>query len=87
MTMDVVEAHEYTSNHKPELEKDSVCGCCCCMEIYSPAEITEWIFGDNDIDRRGTAICPKCGVDAVIGESSGYPITEDFLLKMHDYWF
>jgi len=39
MTMDVVEAHKYTSNHKPELEKDSVCGCCCCLEIYYHTEV------------------------------------------------
>lgn len=23
----------------------------------------------------------------IIGESSGYPITKDFLKRMHDYWF
>ena len=50
-------------------------------------DIEDWIIDDNPCDRGGTAICPHCGVDAVIGESSGYPITEAFLQKMNRYWF
>ena len=49
----------------------------------SPIEITRYA-DDNSI---GTAICPYCGVDAVIGESSGLPITKTFLEKMHNKWF
>ena len=41
----------------------------------------EWV--DFDL----TALCPYCGIDAVIGESAGYPLTEEFLEKMRDYWF
>ena len=80
-------AHTYSNNHKTELEKDHVCGCFYCLEIFDPAEIEEWIVEDNDCDRRGTAICPKCGVDSVIGESSGFPITKDFLEAMNKRWF
>ena len=85
--LDLEDAHKYSSNHKPELEKDSVCGCFWCMRIYSPTEIEDWIIADNKIDRRGTAICPYCGVDSVIGESSGYPITKEFLVEMNKRWF
>ncbi|WP_238989864.1 cytoplasmic protein [Streptococcus uberis] len=75
-------AHYYCSNHKLELENDKVCGCFYCTEIYSPTEIDEWLIEDTMIDHRGTAICPKCGIDAVIGESSGFPITKEFLVNM-----
>jgi hypothetical protein len=34
-----------------------------------------------------TALCPKCGVDAVIGDKSGLPITTEFLTTMHGMWF
>ena len=81
------EPHRYTNNHKPELEKDSICGCGSCMNIYSPSEIEEWLIADNNCDCRGTAVCPKCGIDAVIGESSGYPITREFLKAMNEKWF
>ena len=84
---DEITAHKFCSNHKPELEKDSVCGCFCCLEIFDPNEITEWIIEDTAIDWRGTAICPYCSVDSVIGESSGYPITKEFLGKMNKHWF
>jgi hypothetical protein len=52
------------------------------LEIFSPQEIYEWIP-----DISGTAVCPYCGIDSVIGESSGYPITKEFLQEMYDYWF
>ena len=78
----IMRAHEYSSNHKSEILKDKKCGCFFCLKIFSPKEINEWIE-----DTSGTAICPNCGIDAIIGESSGFPITEEFLLKMKDYWF
>lgn len=80
-------AHEFSANHKPELEKDKKCGCFFCLKIFSPKEIDDWIFDDNPIDKRGTAICPYCGIDSVIGESSGFPITKKFLTGMRREWF
>ncbi len=80
-------AHVFSGNHKPELEKDRTCGCYYCLRVFSPTEITEWLVDDNPIDSRGTAVCPYCGVDSVIGESSGFPITSEFLSEMHDAWF
>lgn len=86
---DLKRALSFCCNHKPELEKDSRCGCFFCREIFSPAEIENWdTEDDND---RGTALCPHCdapmfGYYSVIGESSGYPITTDFLRQLNDYW-
>jgi hypothetical protein len=79
-----IEAHNFSTNHKSELLKDSVCGCFYCMSIYSPNEIRNWL---KDSRGTGTALCPRCGIDSVIGESSGYPITTEFLQRMHNYWF
>lgn len=39
------------------------------------------------LDREDTVLCPYCCADSVIGESSGYPITKEFLKKMNEYWF
>ena len=80
-------AHYYSANHKPELEQEQICGCFYCRKIFSSSEITEWVIADNPLDRRGTAICPYCGVDAVLGESSGFPITREFLSAMREKWF
>lgn len=82
MKYDLILAHEYSSNHKRGLLTDSVCSCFFCFEIYSPLEITEWLP-----DETGTGLCPYCGVDAVIGSCSGFPMELDFLKSMHEYWF
>lgn len=87
LSMDAYQAHRCSNNHKPELEKDSICGCFCCGKIFSPSEIEEWIIVNNPCDKRGTAICPHCSVDSVIGESSGYPITDEFMKAMNTIWF
>lgn len=79
---DYIDAHRFSDNHKEQLLKDNKCGCFYCLSIFDPVEIKEWVE-----DTSGTAICPFCGVDSVIGESTGYPITKEFLKKMKDYWF
>ena len=79
----LVEAHRFSSNNKEMLEKDNKCGCFNCLNIFHPSEIKEWL----DCDIGHTALCPYCGIDSVIGESSGYPITKEFLKKMQDKWF
>ena len=80
--MDYISAHQFSSNHRQQLLYDKKCGCFYCLKIFDPKEITNWIE-----DEDGTAICPYCGIDSVIGESSGYPITEEFLAKMQKHWF
>ena len=85
--IDLQLAHDFSSNHKPELEKDRVCGCFYCGNIFSPKEILNWVIADTPIDYRGTALCPYCMIDSVIGESSGYPIAPKFLRAMNERWF
>ncbi len=82
MNEKLIAAHKFCTNNKPALKNDPKCGCFYCMKIYDPKEITDWIP-----DAEETALCPYCGVDSVLGESSGYPITEEFLSEMNDYWF
>ena len=79
---DIISAHKFCTNNKDSLQKDKVCGCFYCMKIFSPDEIVSFIE-----DKSSTAICPYCGIDSVIGESSGYPITNGFLQQMKEYWF
>jgi len=75
-------AHQHSTNNKKELNKSSICGCFYCCEIYTPSEIKDYLN-----EGEGTALCPYCGVDSVIADTSEYKITKDFLMKMHNYWF
>ena len=85
--IDYEKAHKFSNNHMEQLKKDSVCGCFSCCKIFSPAEIEDWLIGGKGCDEKGTALCPYCGIDSVIGESSGFPITPTFLEEMKRYWF
>ena len=84
---DAIIAHRFSNNHMKELKPEQKCGCFYCLEIFSSSEIDDWIIYPNRCDRLGTATCPKCGIDSVIGESSGYPITPEFLNAMNKEWF
>ena len=42
------------------LEQTDKCGCYYCLRIFSPKDIDEWV------DANSTAICPFCGIDAVV---------------------
>ena len=85
--LELLAAHDLSHNHMEALKADSVCGCFYCLKIFSPSEINDWLIADNDCDRLGTAVCPYCCIDSVIGESSGFPITTEFLTRMKERWF
>jgi len=75
-------AHKHSIRHRQELERSAVCGCFYCGETFAPSEITDWC------DDKGTALCPTCGIDSIIGSASGYPVSEKrFLRSMHERWF
>jgi hypothetical protein len=79
-------AHSHSINHRTEILQSEVCGCFYCLSIYPPGAIDEWC--DEDVhDVGNTALCPRCGVDSVIGSASGYPITAEFLDGMKTRWF
>jgi hypothetical protein len=69
--------HQLASQRNVILVSENV-GCFNCLDVYLAGLVVQYV-GD-------TAIC-RCGVDALIGDGSGYIITEDFLRQMRDYWF
>jgi hypothetical protein len=82
----VVAAHKYSSLHKNQIMESPECGCFYCMSVFNPSEIVDWVDEDNPLGP--TALCPKCGIDSVIGSLSGFPIKDiDFLKQMHKKWF
>lgn len=83
MNSAILAAHNFHSVYnRVEIMESEKCGCFYCLSTFPPSEIEEWAdIGDD------TAICPKCSVDSVIGDASGYPIETEFLKEMHDYWF
>jgi len=74
-------AHRACMHHREQVMQSDTCGCFYCLAQFAPGDITEWC------DEGQTAICPRCGIDSVIGSASGYPITSDFLNAMNKRWF
>lgn len=78
----IVEAHKHCSDHRAELEASDAAGCFYCCESFEASSIYEWIDDDQ------CAMCPKCGIDSVIGDASDYPINDKkFLKQMNGFWF
>ena len=76
-------AHRHSSRHRKEVEASAVCGCFYCLKTFEPAEIEEWLS-----EGVGTALCPRCAIDSVLGSATGYPVTDPaFLRAMHERWF
>jgi len=74
-------AHRHSTWHRIELEASDRCGCYHCLEVFTVDQVRKWI------DNHDTAMCPYCGIDAVIGSAAGFPLTRPFLREMRRHWF
>jgi|TARA_Y100000310_G_scaffold109018_1_gene107396 NAD-dependent SIR2 family protein deacetylase len=68
--------HKQSSNHRDLLEENFRVSCFCCLNTFDYNEITEWV------DHNQTALCPKCGIDAVVLKTS-----KKVLEEMEKRWF
>jgi hypothetical protein len=80
-----VSAHRHSIRHRQELLESQACGCFYCLSMFTPGEIVTWTDQNGGVGQP--AICPRCGIGSVIGSSSGYTISKDFLSRMHQHWF
>lgn len=78
--LDVMKAHDHCRSNRTEIANSLTCGCFCCERIFPPAEVQNWL------PNEGTAMCPYCDIDSVIGSASGFELTKDFMRRMHDFW-
>jgi hypothetical protein len=86
-------AHRHTTRNRAELEASTLCGCCSCLEIFPSEEVVAFTgldmssFENPEAATAETALCPRCGSEALIGDKSGFPIHPDFLNRMNQAWF
>ena len=71
---------ESSYKNKEILLKSTDCGCFSCVTIFPPSSIKRWI------DNGETAMCPFCGVDAVLGDATE-SVTLARLRELKEYWF
>jgi hypothetical protein len=79
-------AHLHSIHHKHEILDSDLCGCFHCWKTFTPDQIEDWT--DVGTVKGPTSICPKCGIDSVIGSASGIPVDDpEFIRDMSRYWF
>jgi hypothetical protein len=83
--------HERTFKNLEEVRASTLAVCLCCKRVIDTAAM----FQDTPLDdicvaciddgtMEETVFCPHCGIDAVIGDASGLPVTSpNFVDKLH----
>ncbi len=79
--LDEIKAH--SQGNEIEIVQSKDCGCFFCRHTFSARDVQEWIDDENGV----TALCPECGMDAVVGDASGYPITKELMKEMNLAFF
>ena len=77
-------AHKHTIFHASEIDASSECCCYYCGFQFDPHDPKlEFEFWDTE-DPKGrepTITCPMCGIDCVIGDASGYPVSNPVFIQ------
>ncbi len=78
---DAYYAHKHSFHNAKEILASVKIGCFYCLAISSASSVNEWC------DNSWTGLCPQCGIDSIIGDISGFPITKEFMKNMQKFWF
>ena len=74
-------ARVHASKHRAEIQASERCACYFCFRTFPHTEIKVWI------DANQTALCPRCGIDSVLGNASNHRLDDKFLRQMHARFF
>lgn len=73
--------HAYSSHNRELVERARQCHCFYCRATVESSEITDFT------DQGQTAICPRCGVDAILPDSIEESLDANTIAEMNKYWF
>jgi hypothetical protein len=78
-------AYRHSIYNREEVLQSNFCSCFYCSRTFKSKEVVEWI---DESSKIATAQCPFCGIDSVIGDKSGYPVTNKIFLEgLHSIYF
>jgi hypothetical protein len=81
-------AHTATIHHEKEVLASTTCTCFYCGYQFDPNKEENLEWWDGESPKGKTLVCPKCGIDCVIGDASLLPITDpEFIMAFTEYWF
>jgi hypothetical protein len=86
-----LDASEQTSRHswhnRDEVLASDTCACYHCLRTFVPADLDDDDWADEAGAPASTALCPFCGIDAVLGSASGIALESATLRKLREHWF
>lgn len=85
----IEQAHKATIHHERDILNSSVCTCFYCGYQFDPHNEKEEIeWWDEESPKGKTIVCPMCLIDCVVGNASGFPVTDhDFIMACTEAWF
>lgn len=93
---DLAAMHGHSIRNRAEILVSTMCGCFACLKTFPSVSIGEWwdLYGTGSSGAEVpspelgvTAVCPYCGLDAVLGDKCGRELTSEFLAQMQHMWF
>lgn len=78
--IDIRIAPRLSMKNRSALEQVAECACYHCYKVYPSQEIKDYT------DQNSTAICPYCGIDAVLPVNHPDDKNKELLQKIHKYW-
>ena len=67
--------------YKELIKESEYCYCFYCKKQFESKEVVKYLEGEN------TALCPHCGIDAIIPNNVDEPIDNELIEGMNKYWF
>lgn len=74
---------EHTKGNENDILHSKKCSCLFCRQTYGARMVSDWSNEGNKI----SAVCPECGMTAVVGDASGYSFNHDELKKLNETFF
>ncbi|WP_251197448.1 hypothetical protein [Anaerotardibacter muris] len=78
------ELNKQSAFNRDIIKDAGYCGCFHCGSSFKASEVQDWLKEQHGKD---TALCPYCGVDAVIIGTEEYPLSTALLAKLYVEWF
>ena len=68
--------HKHSFNNKFEILNSHKCACFHCFRIYDSADVDTF---SKETDGQETALCPLCISNTIIGDASGFNLTDELI--------
>ena len=82
------EAHKHVFKNYEEILRSKVCTCMYCSYQIKSDKLNEELPYTTERDETKTLLCPMCGIDCVLGDAEGFPVTDIyFIARFTRKWF